>query len=111
MVATKNEAMPGRPVRGSESGRPIMAALDLMGRRGSLRILWELRSGQAMTFRALGAASGLPPGTLNTRVKELRAAAILEADAYRLTPAGTALIAALEPLVQWSEAWARALAE
>ena len=30
-----------------------MAALDLLGRRGSLRILWELREGVPLTFRAL----------------------------------------------------------
>ena len=43
---------PGGPVRGSESGRPVMAALDLLGRRWSLRVLWELS--QAPTgFREL----------------------------------------------------------
>ena len=41
-----------RGVRGSRSGRPIMALLDLLGRRWSLRILWELRE-QALTSRAL----------------------------------------------------------
>ena len=34
---------PQRRVRGSRTGRPIMALLDLFGRRWSLRILWELR--------------------------------------------------------------------
>ena len=43
---------PGARVRGSRSGRPIMAALDLLGRRWALRILWELRAG-ALPFRAL----------------------------------------------------------
>jgi len=33
---------PGRVVRGSATGRPLMAALDLLGRRWALRILWEL---------------------------------------------------------------------
>jgi DNA-binding HxlR family transcriptional regulator len=33
----------GKPVRGSTTGRPIMVALDLLGRRAALRILWELR--------------------------------------------------------------------
>jgi hypothetical protein len=33
----------GRPARGSRTGRPIMVARDLLGRRGALRILWELR--------------------------------------------------------------------
>jgi len=52
-VATKNEApLPGRPVRGSSTGKPVMAALDLLGRRGSLRIVWELRDDAILTFRA-----------------------------------------------------------
>jgi DNA-binding HxlR family transcriptional regulator len=38
---------------GSRSGRPIMALLDLLGRRMALRILWELSCADApLTFRA-----------------------------------------------------------
>ena len=44
---------PGRAVRGSRTGRPIMAALDLLGRRWTLRVLWELRDGSAASFREL----------------------------------------------------------
>jgi DNA-binding HxlR family transcriptional regulator len=111
--ATKNEAplkqapLPGRAVRGSETGKPIMAALDLLGRRGALRIVWELREGRVLTFRALQAAAELPPGTLNTRLAELRAADVVATEGgYRLSPRGTQLIAALWPLMAWSEAWA-----
>lgn len=101
--------MPGRAVRGSDSGKPIMAALDLLGRRGALRIVWELREGRVLTFRALQAAAELPPGTLNTRLAELRAADIVAADTgYRLSPRGSDLIAALWPLLRWSEDWASA---
>jgi DNA-binding HxlR family transcriptional regulator len=109
--ATEIEApIPGRAVRGSETGKPIMAALDLLGRRGSLRIVWELREGRVLTFRALQAAAELPPGTLNTRLSELRAADIVAAEGgYRLSPRGTELIAALWPLMAWSEAWAQSL--
>ncbi|HEV7693887.1 MAG TPA: hypothetical protein VGO52_23840 [Hyphomonadaceae bacterium] len=32
-----------RKVRGSRTGRPIMALLDLLGRRWTLRVIWELR--------------------------------------------------------------------
>ncbi|MDQ0463576.1 DNA-binding HxlR family transcriptional regulator [Caulobacter ginsengisoli] len=108
-VATEIEApIPGVPVRGSETGRPIMAALDLLGRRGALRILWELREGRALSFRALASATGLPPGTLNSRIKELRVAGVVEpAGIYRLTGQGSALLTALWPLVQWSEDWAK----
>jgi DNA-binding HxlR family transcriptional regulator len=110
--ATKIEAteaipVPGRAVRGSQSGKPIMAALDLLGRRGALRIVWELREGRVLTFRALQAAAELPPGTLNTRLAELRTADVVAAeDGYRLSPRGSQLIQALWPLMAWSEAWA-----
>ena len=52
---------PGLPARGSKSGRPIMALLDLLGRRWALRLVWELREGN-QTFRALARAVqwGLP---------------------------------------------------
>ena len=97
-------------MRGSTTGRPIMAALDLMGRRGALRILWELREGAVLTFRALQAAAALPPGTLNARLAELRAADVVEAaGGYRLTSRGAALIDALAPLLTWSQAWAEDL--
>lgn len=94
-------------MRGSSTGRPVMAALDLMGRRGALRIIWELRDDAVLTFRALRTAAALPPGTLNVRLAELRAAGVVAAESgYRLTPRGAALIEALAPLMDWSEAWA-----
>ncbi len=102
---------PGRKVRGSSTGRPIMAALDLFGRRGMLRILWELRGDAPLTFRALSAAAELPPGTLNTRLKEMRETGLLDSgDGYRLTPLGRELMGALGPLITWSETWAQAVA-
>jgi DNA-binding HxlR family transcriptional regulator len=91
---------------------PIMAALDLLGRRGALRVVWELRDGAVLTFRALQAAADLPPGTLNTRLAELRAADVVSAQSgYRLTPRGADLFEALAPLLTWSQAWADDLSE
>jgi DNA-binding HxlR family transcriptional regulator len=49
---TASPPRPGRPVRGSTTGGPVMAALDLFGRRWTLRVLWELRDG-AVGFRLL----------------------------------------------------------
>src|SRR6478735_12699295 len=93
----------GRPVRGSSTGRPIMVVLDVLGRRGALRVLWELRGGNPMTFRALQDACETNPGSLNTRLKELRQLGIVDHDAggYRLTEQGRALMTALEPLQDW----------
>lgn len=101
--------LPGRPVRGSKTGRPVMALLDLLGRRGTLRLLWELRDGHAQSFRLLRAsADGISPSVLNPRLKELRQAAIVELvdEGYRLTPPGLELIRRLLPLNRWAEEWA-----
>ena len=63
-------ALPGLPVRGSRTGRPVMALLDLLGRRGALRLLWELRDGHAQSFRLLQASAGnMSPSELNARLK------------------------------------------
>ena len=98
----------GTPARGSTSGRPIMVALDVLGRRGALRLLWELR-GEPLTFRALQAACDTNPGSLNTRLKELRELGIVHHDAggYRLTEVGRSLIGALQPLQTWADEWAK----
>jgi len=98
--------LPVKRVRGSSTGRPIMVALDLLGRRGALRILWELR-GDPLTFRALQDAAQAQPGLLNTRLAELREAGIVDHDAggYRLSESGRALLAAMLPLNAWAERW------
>jgi DNA-binding HxlR family transcriptional regulator len=86
-----------------------MAALDLLGRRWSLRVLWELR-GAPLTFRALRDACGGPsPTVLNRRLTELRDARLVdheEPGGYRLSDVGTELLEALTPLTEWSRRWA-----
>lgn len=98
---------PGRAVRGSRTGRPIMAVFDLLGRRGALRVLWELREAP-LTFRALQAASGSSPSVLNTRLAELREAGVVEAaeEGYALSDEGRALLEHLTPIAGWAERWA-----
>ena len=83
-----------------------MVALDLLGRRGALRILWELR-GDPLTFRALQDAAQAQPGLLNSRLAELREAGIVLHDegGYRLGDAGRALLAAMLPLNDWAQRW------
>jgi len=84
-----------------------MVALDALGRRGALRLLWELRDGP-LTFRGLQTACETNPGSLNTRLKELRQLRIVDhGDAgYFLTSHGNSLMAALEPLQTWARRWA-----
>lgn len=88
-----------------------MAAFDLLGRRWALRVVWELRAAP-LTFRSLGAAcEEISPAVLNTRLKELRDAGLVERldEGYALTRLGGELIAALEPLDAWARRWGRAV--
>jgi DNA-binding HxlR family transcriptional regulator len=100
--------LPKRRVRGSATGRPIMALLDLLGRRMTGRILWELRD-RNLTFRGLQEAAGTNPSVLNVRLKELREAQLVEhgAGGYGLTVHGKKLLEAFLPLHVWADDWAK----
>lgn len=90
-----------------------MALLDLLGRRMSLRVLWELaHAGQPLTFRDLQAAAQTNPSLLNTRLKELRAAALVvhHTGGYGVSEDGAALVRLIEPLHAWADAWGERLA-
>lgn len=103
---------PGRPVRGSSTGRPLMAALDLFGRRWNLRIVWELRAG-ALGFRTLQQrCDRMSSSVLRQRLTELLDARVVEQQpdsAYRLTALGHDAYRVLRPLIRWADEWAAAL--
>ena len=105
--------IPGRPVRGSSTGRPIMAILDLLGRRWALRIGWELREGP-LAFRELQRRCGMPtPNILSTRLRESVSAGLIEkspAGLYGLSRRGRSLLEILDPLDEWAKSWSRGLA-
>lgn len=106
MVATP---LPGRRVRGSKTGRPIMALLDLLGRRWALRILWELRR-EPQNFRELRErCDSMSPSVLNQRLAELRDAGIvaLGDEGYELTCDGEELLNVLTPVSAWAKRWGR----
>src|SRR6478672_3134536 len=97
-------------VRGSRTGRPIMALLDLLGRRWTLRIIWELRNGP-LTSRALRTAcDDASPTVMQARLSELREAGLVEllaGDGYRLAPLGRELMESFQPLHQFAERWSK----
>jgi DNA-binding HxlR family transcriptional regulator len=104
--------LPGKPVRGSSTGRPVMALFDLLGRNWTMRILWELCHVGPCTFRELQArCESVSPGVLNSRLKELREAQLIElgAKGYLTTPMGRSLFEVLLPLDRWSKRWATSL--
>ena len=107
----KPRAAARRSVRGSRSGRPIMALLDLLGRRWAMRVLWELRDGRR-SFRDLReACDGVSPAVLNDRLRELREARLVDladGEGYGLSPLGNELLERFLPAVAWAERWAKA---
>ena len=97
-------------MRGSTTGRPIMAALDLLGRRWALRILWELRDGPVGARALRERCDGMSSSVLYERLRELGSAGLVDQDAteqYRLTALGRALGDAIEPLDRWARRWSR----
>ncbi|MBN9670765.1 helix-turn-helix transcriptional regulator [Labrenzia aggregata] len=100
---------PGTPVRGSKTGKPIMALFDLLGRSWTLGIIWQL-SEDALTFRDLQSrCEGVSPTVLNKRLKELKECALVDhgGEGYRLTALGQELFALLAPFGSWSQNWSR----
>lgn len=104
----KQTSSRSRSVRGSRSGRPVMVLLDLLGRRWSLRILWELRGGP-LTSRALRTACDeASPTVLQARLSELREGGFVElgeGSGYRLTALGRELCETFMPLHRFAERW------
>jgi DNA-binding HxlR family transcriptional regulator len=101
---------PGRAARGTRTGRPLLVAFDLLGRRWALRVLWELRE-ERLGFRALRErCDGMSSSVLRDRLAELVEAGILDTDddgRYGLSKDGRGLLVALEPLRDWAERWGR----
>jgi DNA-binding HxlR family transcriptional regulator len=110
MSANRRSAGATDAVRGSRTGRPIMQVLDRLGKRWTLRVLWELRAG-ALPFRALQErCDAVSPTVLNERLRELREMGLVDLQAgggYLLTAEGHALGSVMMPLNAWAERWAR----
>ncbi len=100
---------PGRQVKGSSSGSPLNALFDLLGQRWALGIIWYLADGPS-TFRELqNRCGGVSPSVLNSRLKDLRDAEIVERclDGYILTERGRELRTFIVPLAKWSATWSQ----
>ena len=86
-----------------------MAAMDLLGRRWALRILWELRA-EPLGARALRShCDQMSSSVLYERLGELTEAGLVARDEsgdYLLTGLGMSLGSALEPLGVCAARWA-----
>lgn len=81
---------------------------ELLEARYALRVLWALKDGHPQTFRILQDSVGLiTPNTLNTRIKELRAAGLVDhmGVGYVVTPLGADLLKRLSELQTFASKW------
>ena len=87
-----------------------MALLDLLGRRWTVRIMWELREG-SLTSRALRTACDeASPTVMQAGLSELREAGLIELAARRwLWPdrLGKELNETFLPLHRFAERWSK----
>ena len=92
----------------------VSQLFQLLESRYALRVLWALRDGHPQTFRLLqDSVGGVTPNTLNTRLKELRAANLIEhgGNVYGLTKTGLDLLKRLSDLQAFSNKWVAAQAK
>lgn len=88
----------------------VIRLFDLLEARYALRVIWALRDNHPQTFRLLqDSVGGVTPNTLNTRLKELRAARLIEHDGegYRLTSQGSDLARRLLDVQQFAPKWSQ----
>ncbi len=93
----------------SKDSAAIDQLLGLLESRYAIRVMWALKDGHPQTFRLLQDSVGsITPNTLNTRLKELRAAMLVThgSDGYFLTPQGTDLVRRVSELGSFATKWA-----
>lgn len=97
----------------SKENAAVGQLLAVLEARYALRVLWALRDGHPQTFRLLqDSVGGITPNTMNTRLKDLRAAGLVGhgGDGYSLTASGTDLVKRLSDIQAFAGRWATAQA-
>ena len=92
----------------SKENAAINQLFERLECRYALRVLWALRDGHPQTFRLLqDSVGGITPNTLNTRIKELREAGLVNhgTDGYSLTLSGQDLLKRLSDLQAFAGKW------
>lgn len=84
---------------------PIESALDLLGRRWALRVVWELRRDR-LSFSEISKRLAISPSVLTSRLGELVEAGICEIEpggrGYSLTGHGRELARILYEVNRWA---------
>jgi DNA-binding HxlR family transcriptional regulator len=87
----------------------VSQLLELLESRYALRVMWALKDGHPQTFRLLQDSVGsITPNTLNTRIKELRAAGLMSHgnEGYTVTALGADLLKRVSDLQAFAGKWA-----
>ncbi|MFC9896131.1 winged helix-turn-helix transcriptional regulator [Nocardia sp. NPDC127579] len=100
-----------KPSRGEDdpANGPVLAAIELLGQRWNLRVLWELEPGRLGFLELRRRMGQCSSSMLSTRLQQLQSARLVEKNpdkSYELTTAGRQLGAALEGVWAWSQHWA-----
>ena len=98
----------------SKENAAVSQLLSLLESRYAIRVLWALRDGHPQTFRLLqDSVGGITPNTLNTRIKEMREAGLMNhgSDGYGVTASGVDLLKRLNDLQAFAGKWAASQAK
>lgn len=100
---------PGPSSRASDqSHAPILAAIELLGQRWMLRVIWELEPGGLGFLELRRRMGGCSSSMLADRLRQLADVRLVEklpSGDWALTGAGTRLGAALDGIWNWAEQW------
>jgi DNA-binding HxlR family transcriptional regulator len=92
----------------SKDNNAIGQLLSLLESRYAIRVLWALKDGHPQTFRLLqDSVGGITPNTLNTRIKDLRAAGLVThgSSGYIVTTLGLDLLKRMGDLSAFATKW------
>jgi len=98
----------------SKENAAVFQLFEKLECRYALRVLWALRDGHPQTFRLLqDSVGGITPNTLNTRIKELREAGLVDhgSEGYTVTPTGQDLLKRLSDVQAFANRWTAARAK
>ncbi|MFI6168283.1 winged helix-turn-helix transcriptional regulator [Nocardia sp. NPDC051052] len=92
----------------------VLAAMELLGQRWILRVLWELAPGPLGFLELRRRMDNCSSSMLSVRLQHLQGAGLIVKNAdksYELTTAGTELDTALQSVWEWSRRWETALTD
>lgn len=107
MRSANTDADSGSP--NSPAHTRVLSAIDLLGQRWTLRVIWELAPGPLGFLQLRRSMGNCSSSMLSNRLQQLQQAGLVHKHgpkgAYELTISGRELSDALRPLWEWSATW------